>query len=210
MCARQMTGTPFSTSGPTMPAVCGSCRRTTSRGRYALRQQVGVLGGDALVDGALGLAQRPAVAGVAVQAVVQALGDAEELGVAADGDPSRVDADAAHVADERAQHLGDAAAMSGGVHVPERPPVQQLTPAGHRVLELRQAVGGKDVAEARRIERRDRDIVQGARHDPTRDAGHASVGQASRRRPVTLDRHHPPRVARRDVSQIGSASRHGR
>ena len=55
---------------------------------YALRQQVGVLGGDALVDGALGVAQRPAVARVAVQAIVQALGDAEELGVAADGRPS--------------------------------------------------------------------------------------------------------------------------
>ena len=142
---------------------------------YALRQQLGVLGGDALVDGALGLAQRPAVARVAVQAVVQALGDAEELGVAADGDPSRVDADAAHVADQRAQHLGDAAAVSGGVHVPERPPVQQLAPAGHRVLELRQALGREDVAEALGIERRDLDVLE--RHGTTlpRRAGRQSA-----------------------------------
>ena len=95
-----------------MPAVCGSCRSTTSRGPTRCASSVGSSAAHALVDGALGLAQRPAVARRPVQAVVQALGEAEELGVAVDDHPAGVDAGAAHVADQRAQHLGDAAAVT--------------------------------------------------------------------------------------------------
>ena len=129
--------------------------------RHALGEQLGVLGGDALVGGTLGIAQRPAVAAVAVQAVVQALGDVEELRVAADRHPAPVDADTAHVADQRAQHLGDPAAMRGGVDVPEGPPFEQLAPACHRVLEVRQALGCEDLPEALGVKRRDGDVVQG-------------------------------------------------
>ena len=44
-------------------------------------------------------------------------------------DPAGVDPGAAHVADQRAQHLGDAAAAGGRVDVPERASCQQLAPA---------------------------------------------------------------------------------
>ena len=117
------------------------------RGANALGHQLGVGGAAALVDGALGLAQRSAVAIVSVQPVVQALCDAEELGVALDHDPARIDPTAARVADQRAQHLGDAAAVGGRVDVPERPRLEQLAPAGQRVLEGRERVGGEHGAQ---------------------------------------------------------------
>ena len=103
-------------------------------------------------------------------------------GVAADHHPARVDAGAARVADQRAQHLGDAAAVRGRVDVPERPPVEQLAPAGDRVLEVRQALGREDVAEALGVERRDGDVLERHGRDPTRRADR----QAARdRRPTS-------------------------
>ena len=134
-------------------------------GAHALREQVGMLGGDGLVDGALGVAQRAAVAGEAVQAVVQALGDAEEVLVAADGHPARVDLHAARVADQGAQHLGHPAAVRSGVDVPEDAIRQQLASARDRVLELRQALRREDVAEALGVERCDLDVLE--RHGAT-------------------------------------------
>ena len=53
---------------------------------------VGVRASAARRRRALCVAERAAVARVAVQAVVDALGDAEELRVALDDDPARVDA----------------------------------------------------------------------------------------------------------------------
>ena len=128
---------------------------------HALHEQVGVLGGHALVDLTLRDAQRPAIAGIAVQAIVQALGDPEELVVATDRHPARVHARTARVPDQRAQHLRHAAAAGSGVHVPERPPLQQLAPTGDRVLEVRKPLDRQDVAEVVRIKQRDGDVVQG-------------------------------------------------
>jgi hypothetical protein len=115
-------------------------------GADARRQQLCVGGAATLVDGALGIAQRTAVARVAVQAVVQALGQREELRVARHHHPACVETGATHVTDQRAQHLGDAAASSR-VDVPERPLIQQLAAARDRALEPCQALGRKHLAE---------------------------------------------------------------
>jgi hypothetical protein len=48
---------------------------------------------------------------------VDALGDREEVGVTLDHEPARVDAGAAHVREQRLQHLRDPAACGGRVHV---------------------------------------------------------------------------------------------
>jgi hypothetical protein len=69
--------------------------------------------GDALVDAPLGVAQRPAVAAVTVQPVVQALGEVEEVGLAVHHEPARIEPGPLDVAHQRAQHLGDAAAARG-------------------------------------------------------------------------------------------------
>lgn len=119
------------------------------RGANALCHQLGVVVAAALVGGALGLAQLTAVALVSVQSVVQALRDAKELGVARDRYPARIKPPAARVAEQRAQHLGDATAVGGRVDVPERPRLQQLAPAGDRVLEAGERVGREDGASAR-------------------------------------------------------------
>ena len=126
------------------------------RGANALRQQLGVRGACALVGGALGLAQPAAVALVSVQPVVQALGDAEELTVARRSPPSARRPTAARVADQRAQHLGDAAAVGGRVDVPQRPRLEQLAPAGERVFEGRERVGREHTAQALGVQRSDR------------------------------------------------------
>ena len=154
-----------------------------------------LLRGDALVGGALGVAERPAVAGEAVQAVVQALGDVEELRVARDRHPARVEAGAAHVADQRPQHLRHAAAVRGGVDVPEGPPFQQLAPARDRMLEIRQALGREDVAEALGVERRYRDVVQGHGASLLARRRRWRVDRSGRRR-VAGDRHDPAGLLR--------------
>ena len=74
-----------------------------------------------------------AVAGVAVEAVVDALGDGEELGCLAQHDPAGVDAGAAHVGEQRPQHLRHAAAAEGGADVPDRPPLER-SPGPRRSL----------------------------------------------------------------------------
>ena len=140
-CERQMTGAPVSSSRGIMPAVCGSCNSTTSVGRTRAAISSALACATALVGGPLRLAQRTAVAVVSVESVVQALGDAEELGIAPDHQPSRIAPAAARVADQRTQHLRDAAALGGRVDVPERSRVQQLAPAREGVLERRECLG---------------------------------------------------------------------
>jgi hypothetical protein len=76
------------------------------------RQRAGVGGQDVLVDRPFASAQRTPVAGVPVHHVVDALGDREELGRAADDEPVRVDSCATAVAGQRAQQLGHAAPVA--------------------------------------------------------------------------------------------------
>ena len=65
-------------------------------------------------------AERAVVTGGPVQPVVEALRDGEERRVAVDDHPARVDPETRPVADEEAQHLGDATAVRSGIDVPER------------------------------------------------------------------------------------------
>ena len=132
-------------------------------GTNELCQQLGVLDAAALVGGALGLAQRAAVALLSVQSVVQALRDAEELAVTLDHHPACLAPTASRVADQRAQHLGDAAAVGGRVDVPERPRLEQLAPAGERVFEGSKRVGGEHAAQALGVQRGDGDFSESHR-----------------------------------------------
>ena len=176
MCARQITGTPVSSSRGIIPAVCGSCSSTTSAGRIRAASASALRGAAALVDRALGSPERPPSSG-AVEAVVEALGDAEEVGVAVDHDPARVEPGAADVADQRAQHLGDAAAVRGRVDGPERPAGEQFPAARDGVLEARQPVRREHAAEALRMEAGDGDVDERHGREPMPQALVASRGK---------------------------------
>ena len=81
------------------------------------------------------VAERPAVTGLAVQRVVDALGEREELGVAVEHQPAVVDAGAPPVREQRLQHLGHPAAVGGRVDVPDDAVVEErlcLAPRGWR------------------------------------------------------------------------------
>ena len=69
-------------------------------GLQALGHELRVGRATLVVSRALRVAQRATVAAVAVQTVVQALGDREELGVAGDNHPTGVETRATGVADE--------------------------------------------------------------------------------------------------------------
>jgi hypothetical protein len=66
------------------------------------------------------VAQRSAVAGEAVQPVVDPFGQAEEPLVGADHDPARVDRGAAGIGEQGHKHFGDAASMCRRADVPDR------------------------------------------------------------------------------------------
>ncbi len=74
----------------------------------------------------LARAQVPGVAGRAVQPVVQALRDGEELGVTVDDDPACVDPDVLRIAAEQLEHLRHAPAVRRGADVPHPCAVERL------------------------------------------------------------------------------------
>jgi hypothetical protein len=68
-----------------------------------------------------------------VQAIVNALGGQEELGIPGDDRPSGVDAQASAISEQGPQHLGDAAAVCGRVHVPDDAAVEPASGVGDQV-----------------------------------------------------------------------------
>src|SRR5215468_3514677 len=75
----------------------------------------------------MGLRRAQGPAGeIAVDLVVQAFGDGEELSVTADYQPADRDAEIADVANQYLQHLGDPAARRGRADVPDGVPGLQL------------------------------------------------------------------------------------
>ena len=68
-----------------------------------------------------------------MQAVVQPLGDGEELRLAVQHQPPVLDLRAPAVRQQRLEHLGDAAAVGGGVDVPDRA-VPEARPRSRRGL----------------------------------------------------------------------------
>lgn len=113
--------------------------------------------GDRLIRGAGRVVEGLPVAARAVEAVVQALGDLEERGVAAQHEPARVDARTARVGQQRAQHLGHAATDGRRVHAPHRAAGHQRARALGQGQQLVHAGLVEDRAEALEAERSDGD-----------------------------------------------------
>ena len=101
---RQTTRRAVSHIGSTSPRSAGRGRKTMSPARRA-RELLGGAASVSLVDRALGVPERPPSPARAVEAVVDALGDREELRVALDHDPAGVDARAPRVGEQRLQQL---------------------------------------------------------------------------------------------------------
>ena len=108
--------------------------------------------------------QRSAVTRRPVQAVVYPLGHLEEPGVPRDDDPARVEAGTDPVADQRAQHLGDAAAVRRRVDVPDRHAVQEAAQPGEASPELLVAWAVQDLLEPLRLQARYVVIAQHSHH----------------------------------------------
>ena len=181
MCARQMSGTSHAArSAGSMPGGLGVVEDHDVAGPHRLGERLRVGLAAALVGGALRVAQRPAVAREAVEPVVQALGDAEELGIALGDDPAAVEPGAAHVADQRAQHLGDAAAERGRVDVPDRAGAEQRVRGRDGLLELREALAGQHLGEPLRAQRRDVNALERHR-EPRRAKSPRRRDRAARR-----------------------------
>jgi hypothetical protein len=135
---------------------------------HALLQGGEVLGQGALVHGARGVVERAAVAGRAVQSVVDALGHREELGRPLDDDPAGVDADAAGIGEQRRQQLDHPAAASGRVDVPDGAALEELAHPHGGALELVEALGREHRAEPGRTHRRDLDLLHAHAGRPAR------------------------------------------
>ena len=83
---------------------------------------------------------------VALQAVVEALGDVVELRRRREDLPVRLEADVVHERDQRVEDLGDAAAEGGGVDVQDLAALEllaELVDLGHQVLGDDAAVVGQ-------------------------------------------------------------------
>jgi hypothetical protein len=120
---------------------------------HAGDDRLGVLCQRLLVDRPRRIVERPAVAERAVEAVVDALRDGEELGVSVDDEPARVDAGAAGVGDEGLQQLHHAAAPGRRVDVPHHAAGQLGASLVAHTRELLEAIGRKHRAKALRIDR---------------------------------------------------------
>jgi hypothetical protein len=94
-----------------------------------------------------------AVARPAVEAVVDTLRDREELGVALDHEPDGLEAGTERVADERAEHLGDPAAVRRRVDVHDAAAVEQAAERRSGLEQLLDPLGPEDRAEASDVDR---------------------------------------------------------
>ena len=97
--------------------------------------------------GALCLTQLSAVTRLAVQHVVHALGDPEELRVTGEDEPAGVYVHAAYVSQQGLQHLGDPPALCGGIDVPDHAITHQRTRLGCHAREPDDAIGWEKVTE---------------------------------------------------------------
>ncbi len=107
--------------------------------------------GRRLVDRTRAIAQRPSIAGGAVERVVDPLGELEERGVSADHQPACVDAGPAGVAEEWLEHLGDAPAHGGAVDVPDDPVAEEVSKLGRRLEERLHRIGADEGLEATEV-----------------------------------------------------------
>ena len=115
----------------------------------------GIALGHLVEDAACVIAEIAAVSGRSVQEVVDPLGEDEEVLVALDHHPARVDAGPARVGEERDEHLGNAAALGGRVDVPYDAPVEHLAAAPHGAQHALVVLGREHRFEALQVERAD-------------------------------------------------------
>ena len=106
-----------------------------------------VLARDALEERRLLRAQLRAVAGRTVERVVDPLGQAEKVGRPLEDEPARINAEAADIAKERAEHLGYTAAGRRRVDVPDAASAEQFASGGGFALERPDAVGVQELGE---------------------------------------------------------------
>ena len=112
----------------------------------------GVALGHLVKDAARVVVEVAAIAGRAVQEVVDPLGEDEEVLVALDHHPARVDAGPARVGEQRDEHLGNAAAAGGRVDVPYDAPVEHLAAAPHGAQDALVVLGREHRSEALQVE----------------------------------------------------------
>ena len=161
MCARQITGTSAAARmAGSIPAVCGSWRITTSPGRsistsaaalaahrrsYALRSA-----------SPRGPPSPSAPCSRLCRRLVRRKNSASpSMTTQRPSTPGSAD-----VADQRAQHLRDAAPERRRVHVPDRARAEQLMPPRDRTLERRQRIRRQHLGEALRAQWRDLDAFE--------------------------------------------------
>ena len=123
-------------------------------------QVVRIRGEDLLVVAGVGLAQGPGAVGLAVNLVVQPLGDREEVRVAADHHPADRDVQARDVPQEHLQHLSDPAADCGRIDVPDGPLAEPVPEPGGPGEQPRVSHGPDDRLERGDRRPRYRDLVQ--------------------------------------------------
>ena len=116
------------------------------------------------------LVQLAPVAGLAVEQVMEAFGDRKELVVALEHHPAGVDAGTSQVAEQEVEHLGDPAALLGGVHVPQPPATQPLGRHLQATQETAAGVGVKHGLEPSRVKPSYLNVLQGHRSPSTSPA----------------------------------------
>jgi hypothetical protein len=112
-----------------------------------------------LVEPPDGLIHAASVTWLAVQQVVEALGHLEEFLVALQHHPPGVDAGAGQVAEQEVQHLGDAAALFGRVHVPQAPASEPICRLAQPVHEATGRLRLEHAPEAARVKLWDLDFL---------------------------------------------------
>ena len=189
MWQRQITFAPVRLSGPISPDGLRVVEQDDVVGADQLHELARVRLERVLVDLPRRVVEVAAVALEAVEEVVDPLGDLEELGVALDHGPARVDAGALRVADQRQQQLHHAPALGGRADVPDRALAEQLAGGADAVRELLERLGLEHGLEALGRMRWDLDHFKHALHVPAPEYGQP----------------HPPRLVGR-VSCVLKAS----
>jgi hypothetical protein len=116
----------------------------------------------ALVDLALALAERSGIAREAVDAVVDALGQSEEIGISGQHQPTGIDARATNPRQQCPEHLCDAAPGRGRVDVPDRVAVEEMSGPVSRLEKGAEAFGPEQVGESLRCDGRNGNLVRSA------------------------------------------------